>query len=108
MKGTNLGELEELVLLVVANLEADAYGLAIKNYIIDKCGRKVSISTVHATIHRLENKGFLHSKYDKDGTADRGGRPKLVFKITNTGKQALETNRDLRNTLWSTIPNFSS
>ena len=82
MKGTYLGELEELVLLIIANLQEDAYGLQIKNYIREKCDRAVSISTVHSTIHRLEEKGFLRSAYDNSHNSERGGRPKLVFSIT--------------------------
>ena len=35
MKGTNIGELEELVLLVVANLFDNAYGIAVKQEIED-------------------------------------------------------------------------
>ena len=108
MKGTNLGELEELILLVVANLNVDAYGLAIRNYIIEKCNRNVSISTVHATIHRLETKEFLQSKYDKSKNAERGGRPKLLFTVTNSGRKAMFSNKELRNNLWNTIPDFST
>lgn len=106
MKGTNLGELEELTLLIVANLYDDAYGLAIKNEIVEKCHRSVSISTVHATLHRLEGKGFLLSKYDDTAIASRGGRPKLLFKVTSSGEEALRHSRSLRNDLWSTIPDF--
>ncbi|MDN5203078.1 PadR family transcriptional regulator [Fulvivirgaceae bacterium BMA10] len=107
MKGTNLGELEELVLLVVANLDDDAYGLAIRNYIKAKCERSVSISTVHATLHRLELKGFVSSRYDSQATGERGGRPKLLFTITASGERAMRYTRDLRNNLWSTIPKLS-
>ena len=107
MKGTNLGELEELVLLIVANLYEEAYGLAIKNEIIEKCNRSVSLGTVHATLHRLEDKGYLQSHYDSSSSGKRGGRPKLLFKVTSSGKNALEHTRALRNELWSTIPNIA-
>ena len=100
MKGTNLGELEEIILLVVLNLSAQAYGLSIKNYINSHCGRKVSLSTVHATLHRLEEKGFLRSGYDHSNDQKRGGRPKLIFEITPGGQAALRTIRELRNRLW--------
>ena len=104
MKGTNLGELEELVLLMVANLYGEAYGLAIKNEVIQKCDRSVSLGTVHATLHRLEDKGYLNSHYDDTASGSRGGRPKLLFKVTNSGESALKHNRELRNQLWDTIP----
>ena len=99
MKGTNLGELEELVLLIVANLNEEAYGLNIKNYIKENCGRSVSISTVHSTIHRLENKGFLKSRYDKQNSAVRGGRPKLLFFVTNAGRSAIQAVKQQRDCL---------
>ncbi len=107
MKGTNIGELEEIVLLVVVNLQDDAYGQAIKNYIIEKCERKVSISTVHATLHRLEQKGFLNSKYGHSGDNNRGGRPKLLFNLTKSGEASLKTIKELRNKLWNTAPTIS-
>ncbi len=106
MKGTNLGEFEELTLLVVANLQEESYGLAIKKYILEKCSRKVSISTVHATLHRLETKGFVRSAYDGSNAGERGGRPKLIFMLTASGEKALRTTKDLRNNLWSTIPSL--
>ena len=46
MKGTNLGEFEELVLLVVASLFDNAYGVAIQEELFNKLGRKATISTI--------------------------------------------------------------
>ena len=107
MKGTYLGELEELILLVVANLREEAYGLQIRNYIREHCQRSVSISTVHSTIHRLEEKGFLRSMYDTSHSSERGGRPKLIFSLTSTGKVTIKAARELRNGLWDTMPTLS-
>lgn len=104
MKGTNLGEFEELVLLIIANLQEEAYGLAIKKYVHEKCDRKVSLSTVHATLHRLESKGFLKSEYDNSSGSERGGRPKLIFILTSSGESTMRHTRELRNSLWETIP----
>ena len=107
MKGTNLGELEELILLSVANLADQAYGLAIRDFIKERCTRSVSISTVHATIHRLEDKGYLSSRYDNSSAAERGGRPKLIFNLSSAGHEAIRVARDQRNNLWNTIPSLS-
>ena len=107
MKGTNLGEFEELVLLIVANLYKDAYGLQIKEAIKNRGNRPVSISTVHATLHRLKQKGYLASEYDSSSITERGGRPKLIFHVTKEGKAVLIKVRELRNGLWDTIPGFN-
>jgi len=102
MKGTNLGELEEIVLLIVGNLYDIAYGVAIKNEIEEKCERKITISTVHNVLQRLQEKGFLESRYSEP-TKERGGKRKLLFRITKSGQDALIYSRGLRESLWSGI-----
>lgn len=103
MKGTHLGEFEELVLLTVCTLYDEAYGVAVRESIAQQAGRRVSISAVHATLHRLEQKGFLESQMGNP-TPERGGRRKRLFTITNAGKDALIAARTLREKLWRLIP----
>jgi DNA-binding PadR family transcriptional regulator len=103
MKGTNLGELEEIVLLVVGVLYDDAYGVAIQEELVNRCGRKATLSTIHVALHRLEEKGYLESRLD-GATNERGGRRKLLFRVTRSGQKALAYNRDMRNDLWRAIP----
>lgn len=103
MKGTNLGELEELVLLVVGVLFDDAYGVAIQAELEQRCERKATLSTIHVALHRLEEKGFLESRFD-GATSERGGRRKLLFRVTKAGQKALANAREMRNELWKAIP----
>jgi DNA-binding PadR family transcriptional regulator len=103
MKGTNLGELEELVLLVVGVLFDDAYGVAIQEELLNRCERKATLSTIHVALHRLEEKGFLESRLD-GATNERGGRRKLLFRVTKSGQKALAHAREMRNELWKAIP----
>ena len=102
MKGTSLGEFEELVLLAVAVLDQNAYGVAIMDEISSRVNRTVTISTVHSTLNRLETKGFLKSRLG-GATKDRGGRSKRFFVITTYGKKALEETKELRNSMWQDI-----
>lgn len=103
MKGTNLGELEELVLLVVGVLFDDAYGVVIQDELIQRCDRKATLSTIHVALHRLEEKGYLESRLD-GATNERGGRRKLLFRVTKSGQKALAYSREMRNDLWKSIP----
>lgn len=102
----HLGEFEEVVLLLVAVHHDEAYGLSITNSIEEKLQRKVSLSSVHTALYRLEEKGFLKSEVGGE-TKERGGRRKRLFKITSLGKQALENSRASRDLLWSLIPKIS-
>lgn len=103
MRGTSLGEFEEIVLLTVAILNNDAYGLAIKDEIENRVGRKVTISTIHSTLNRLEKKGFLSSHLG-GATQKRGGRNKRLFEVTSYGKKAINEAKELRNGMWQAIP----
>ena len=109
MKGTYIGEFEELVLLAVAVLDGDAYGVSVTAMIEDEAGRSVTISTVHNVLYRLEKKGFVRS-FLGGATTERGGRKKRLFRITAAGQTALSTSKELRNRLWDLIPglNFQS
>jgi len=102
MKGTQLGELEEIILLTVASLYDEAYGVAIMKEVANQANRKITISTVHAVLKRLEEKGFCTSRYD-GATNERGGRRKHLFRVSTAGKNALEQSRSLRNNLWNNI-----
>ena len=106
MKGSYLGEFEELILLLVAVMHDDAYGLAIQERFESQTGRSAAIGAVHSALNRLEEKGFLNSQLD-DATSERGGRRKRIFSVTAAGKKALETSKELRNNLWDQIPEVS-
>ena len=103
MKGTHLGELEEMILLIVAALYDEAYGVAVQEAVKQRCNRSITISTVHNVLHRLAEKGFLVSHY-AEATKARGGRRKLLFRVTNEGQQALLALKEIRTNLWNSIP----
>ena len=103
MKGTYLGEFEELVLLSVGILFDDAYGLAIVDELEGQTGRNVMISSVHKALVRLEQKGYLRSRMG-GSTGTRGGRDKRLYQLTHAGKRVLAESRELRNDMWKQVP----
>lgn len=106
MKGTYLGELEELVLLTVGILYPEAYGVGVMDAIEQQAGRSLNISAVHSVLTRLEEKGFLKSKMG-DPSQERGGRRKRIFLLTAAGKRALEEANEMRNQLFNQIPKIA-
>ncbi len=98
MKGY-IGEFEELVLLTVASLGSEAYGVSIKEDIEKRSSRTISIGALHSTITRLEEKNYLKS-WLGEPTQERGGRRKRFFELTQQGKVALHHVKDLRDELW--------
>lgn len=106
MKKFQLGEFEEIVMLTVAILHDNAYGISIKKEIETRLNRSVSVGALQSALRRLEDKKYLASQ-DKDATQERAGRPKRYFKITSLGKEAMEYSRETRNNLWEAIPSIS-
>lgn len=103
MKGTHLGEFEEIVLLAAGILHTTAYGVGICKEIENQSGRPVNIGAVHTALHRLEDKGFLKSEFG-DATEVRGGKRKRLFFLTTSGVRALKEAQALRNHMWSQLP----
>jgi len=106
MKNYNLGEFEELILLVVAASDGEAYGVTIQEKLIGKVKKNVNVSAVHVSLKRLEDKGFVKSRFGGI-TGERGGRRKKFYTITGLGRKVLDTQYQMRTTLYKQIPKLS-
>ena len=103
MKGTYLGEFEEIVLLAVAIQSGDAYGAAIVSEIEQQMNRPVNLGAVHSALNRLQEKGLVNSEMG-GVTPERGGRRKRLYSVTAYGRRALEEIRQVRNQMLDAIP----
>ena len=107
MKGTNLGEFEELVLLTIGVLQEEAYGVAIKVDIKNRTGRNPSIGALHSALSRLEKKSFLISNME-EATEDRRGRRKRFYTLTTFGIKTLKEIYEMRTEMVTSIPNLAT
>jgi PadR family transcriptional regulator PadR len=106
MKGTHLGEFEELVLLTTAVINGNAYTVSIVEEIQSKTGRQLTLSSVHTVLSRLANKGFVRSEMGGP-TNERGGRRRRLYTITSAGYQTLNDAKEIRSEMWAQMPNLS-
>lgn len=106
MSKISIGEFEEVVLLTVAVLYENAYGISIKEDIEKRLDRNVSVGAMRTALSRLEKKGFLKSEFG-EATPERGGKRKRFFKVTPYGKKALEQVMETRKKLWEAIPSVA-
>lgn len=103
MKKEFLGEFEEVVLTFVAALRDDAYGASVCQELEKHMGRSVTLSAVHVTLYRLEDKGYVKSRVG-GATNERGGRRKRIFTITSAGLAMLKSMKESRIELWNLVP----
>lgn len=101
-----LGEFEELILTMVLVVGEEAYGNTIVKAIKEHQSRDINLSSVHITLYRLEEKGYLESHMG-GATKARGGRKKRYFNITNAGKALLQEMKNSRMKLWKLTPQLN-
>ncbi|GJM26957.1 MAG: hypothetical protein DHS20C16_33720 [Phycisphaerae bacterium] len=87
----------ELCLLQVL-FNAELFGREILDKYEMLAGRKLPIGTLYTTLDRMEQKGFVKSRFGKT-TASRGTNRRKFFKISAKGHSALEESAQL----WSQL-----
>ncbi|MEL7147455.1 MAG: helix-turn-helix transcriptional regulator [Bacteroidota bacterium] len=103
---TQLGYLEETVLLIIMKIGTDAYGFLVTEEYKKHTGKAISISAIHSVLSRLEKKGLISSEMG-GATEERGGRRKRLFKPTDEGQVVISEIKASRMELWSQIPGLS-
>jgi len=102
MEGKNyrlLGGFESLLLLAILRLGERAYGVTIRQELLDQADKDVAIGAIYTGLDRLEQKGFVES-WLGEPTAERGGRAKRFYRVTATGLSAFnDTQRAIQGLL---------
>ncbi len=107
MKKTKLGEFEELVLMTVVVLQADAYGVEIKRELEDRLNETLSVGSIQSALKRMEEKGFLTSEFG-EASQKRGGKRKRIYQATPHARKVLQEMKDVRSQLWAAMPGIAT
>ena len=94
----NLGEFEQLVLLACIRLEGTAYAVAILEE-LESRGRRTSHAAVYIALRRLEARGLTVSEPGAPAP-DRGGRPRLIYRVLPEARRMLAEYRDTYMSMW--------
>lgn len=105
MKKTKLGEFEEFVLLTVIVLQDEAYGVKIKSELEERLKERLSVGSIQSALKRMEEKGFLTSKFG-EATPKRGGKRKRIYSATPYAHKVLTEIKEIRAGLWASMPGF--
>lgn len=84
-----IGRLEETLLAALVGLGGESYSVAIHDHVQTHTGHDYSAGALLTTLYRMEEKGFVSSRYS-DPTPERGGRRKRMFKIEAPGQCVLK------------------
>ena len=106
MDRSQVGELEELVLLAVGSLMEDAYAVSILKVIMEHTRRRLDVTAIHSVLRRLEKKGYISAEMG-EATPVRGGRRKKYFTLTQAGRKILDDIMEVRAALYNQLPKLT-
>lgn len=98
---------EEFILHAVWGLQEEAYCVPIRKHVSKLTGKVWSFGAIYVPLHRLEKKGLVKS-YLVDPIPVRGGKSRRIYEITPPGLKALAEVRELHDSMWKGVPEFSS
>ena len=91
---------EQMYLTAILSLGEDAYGVKIREQVIEITGKTMVFGTLYNNLDQLVRKGYVETKKDDRHTDTK----KVFYNVTDTGKKALQECRDLQESLWSALP----
>src|SRR5436305_5742930 len=104
MTTRDLGELELFSLLAIQHLGGEALGIAIRDEIQRRTGRRVSVGAGYATLGRLADKGLIRFTVVPPEPR-QGGRSRRRAQLTPAGARAIrESVSSLRKMLGNLSP----
>jgi len=101
-----LSRKEEIILLAIWKLEGNAYGVTIREYIEKMTGMKWLFGAIYNPLGRLVDWGYVKA-YKSDPVAERGGRRKTLYQLTEAGKDALHAVKSVNQAMWMEVSSDS-
>lgn len=95
---------EQIFLIAIWHLDEDAYGVKIREKIIELTAHSMMFGTIYNTLDKLVKKGYVSTRKGGEATDERGGYKKVFYSLTKEGMLALRRARELQENLWAEIP----
>lgn len=94
---------EEIILLAIWRLGENAYGITIREEVETAMGEEWPLGAVYPFLSRLNRAGYVRTNTSR-ATPERGGRHKIMYRLTETGREALAAVRQVTARAWDGIP----
>ena len=91
---------EQMYLIAILSLGENAYGVKIREQVIILTGKTMVFGTLYNNLDQLVRKGYVETKKDNRHTDSK----KVFYRVTDTGKKALQECRSVQESLWAALP----
>lgn len=93
--------------MTVVVLQEDAYGIEIQRYLEKHLEERLSMGAIQTALKRMEEKGFLTSKWG-EALQKRGGKRKRIYNATPLAHKTLSDMKEIRSKLWNSMPQLKT
>ena len=100
-----LSRIEEILLLAIWKLKDNAYGISIREQVEKDTGLKWGSGAIYAPLNRLKKNGYVHTLRAKS-SAEKGGRPRIYYRLTKLGKKMLAATQNVNQSVWTGVPDL--
>ena len=97
---------EQILLLAIWRLKDNAYGVTIREKVVEVTKKKIVYGTLYNSLDKLVKKGYVITT-EGEPTHERGGRRKIYYTLTRDGKLALQKSKELQTTLWEGLSDYA-
>ena len=93
---------EEIILLSIWRLGKNAYGITIREEVGNATGEEWPLGAVYPFLSRLHKGGYVRT-ITSPSTPERGGRHKIMYRLTESGREALAEVQQVNARVWNGI-----
>ena len=90
-----VGEFELLVLLAILRQQDAPYANRVREDLEANADRRVTRGALYRTLDRLASKGLIEWDLEPSRTPERGGHPMRRLQVTEEGREAARSSRDV-------------
>ena len=101
-----LTRMEEVILIAIWRLKDNAYGITIREKVGKATGKEWALGAIYPFLSRLHQGGYV-TTVTSQATPERGGRHKILYRLTETGREALAEVRQIHERTWDGISDWA-
>ncbi len=103
---TELTKTEEMLLIAIWRLKGEAYGYRIRKYISELIQKDFTYGNLYSILNQLVKKGYVDKRPDLSEN-QKHGKQKMYYLVSAEGLLALKDSREIHNSLWNGISDYS-
>jgi len=101
-----LTRMEEIILISIWRLKDNAYGITIREEVGKATSKDWALGAIYPFLSRLHQGGYV-TTVTGNATRERGGRHKILYRLTDTGREALAEVRQVYERTWDGIADWA-